>query len=1023
MLRTTLGQILINDALPEDLRDYNRVLTKKDMAKLATDLAQKHPEKYREVMKRLHDVGHEAAYTTNGLSFGLKDIKPTLAAKATQLRVKKGLQGILADRGLDDKTRTLKILKLAADAQKTLVDDVYKEAEGQDNPLAHQVRGVGRGNKYSLNSLIGADMQYVDHKNDPIPIPVLHSYSQGLRPVEYFAGAFGTRKGVLDLKTSTADAGFFSKQLSQMTHRLLVTDDDDKDEERNATAHDRGFPSDVDDPDNEGAYLARPVGPYKRNTLLTPKILRELKEQGIKDILVRSPTVGGPEDGGVYAKDVGYREKGKLPPVGDYVGIAAAQSIGEPITQAQISSKHCLAEGTLVRMADWSVKRIEDIRAGDVVLGADKHAHTFPSRVVRTYDNGLRDCARTVFKVPYSRTGAQIELVSTLDHKVLMFRRVTNSLAEVDNWTPQVLPVGTATGRLSAILPRGFDDSTAELMSEPFALLIGLLLGDGCYTHAVQSVNFSCFDPTLVEEVQPLIAPLNLKLTKLKGHPGYYKVAMRADDYYTRRDSRTGQMLAGTRNPVRQWLETRGMFGKYAHEKALPDEIWTWDNASVSQLIAGYFVTDGSVFVPGVNAHISKPYLSFGSTSRKMLEQVQQLLAQRFGIYSTGPYTNNMARKRTLYNINISAEESIRRFYAVISLYGVKRRTFDELLQNWRVRSSRPFTRYPRQAPEPVGQLPTYDIEVENADHLFVLANGLIVSNSGGVGGANAIAGFKAINALIQVPKKYPGGASHAQVDGTVQEIRPAPQGGFYVQIEGQDHYVPTDREVSVKKGQTLEAGDTISDGMPNPGEIVRHKGIGEGRRYFVQAMRQVLQNSGVSPHRRNIELLSRGLVNHVRMTDEYGDHVPDEVVPYSMLERGWQPRQGSVNGDPKSLTGHYLERPVLHYSIGTKIGKNVVNNLQKYGIAQIEAHKEPPPFQPEMIRGMANISNDPDWMTRMLGSYQEKGLMNSVHRGLSSDTSGSSFVPALARGETFGVSGATSGWRPGNDLGRINGP
>jgi DNA-directed RNA polymerase subunit beta' len=634
MLKTTLGQVLLNETLPEDLRDYNRVLTKKDMAKLATDLAEKHPDKYRQVMKRLHDIGHEAAYTTNGLSFGLKDIKPTLAARTAQLRVHKALQGILADKGIDEKARTLKILKLASEAQKSLVEDVYKEAESADNPLAHQVRGVSRGNKYSLNSLIGADMQYVDHKNDPIPIPVMRGYGQGLRPVEYFAGAFGTRKGVMDLKTATADAGFFGKQLAQMTHRLLVTDDDDKDEERNATAHDRGFPSDVDDPDNEGAFLARPVGPYKRNTLLTPKILRELKEQGVKDILVRSPTVGGPEDGGVYARDVGYREKGKLPPVGDYVGIAAAQALSEPVTQAQISSKH-----------------------------------------------------------------------------------------------------------------------------------------------------------------------------------------------------------------------------------------------------------------------------------------------------------------------------------------------------------------------------------------------------SGGVGGAGSISGFKAINALAQVPKKYPGGAAHAQIDGTVQEVRPAPQGGFYVQIDGQEHYVPTDREVSVKKGQTLEAGDTISSGMPNPGEIVRHKGIGEGRRYFVQAMRQVLQNSGVSPHRRNIELLSRGLVNHVRMTDEHGDYAPDDIVPYSMIERSWTPRSGSVTGAPKSLSGHYLERPVLHYSVGTKIGKGVLANLEKYGINNVEAHKEPPPFQPEMVRGMANISNDPDWMTRMLGSYQQKGLLNSVHRGLSSDTSGSSFVPALARGETFGVSGATSGWQPQNDLGRMKGP
>lgn len=626
MLKTTLGQLMVNEALPPEMRDYDRVLTKKTMSGLATELAKKHPEKYREVMKRLHDIGRDAGYTTNGLSFGLKDIRPTLAARHVQLRVQNQMRDIFADRRLDEKQRNIKLLELAQSAQQELLDKVYKEAEGQDNPLVHQIAGAGVGNKFQLNSILGADMQYLDHRGDPIPIPVLRGYSQGLRPVEYFAGAFGTRKGVIDLKTATADAGFYGKQLAQMTHRLLVTadDDDDTDEERRTAAEERGYPTDVDDPDNEGALLARAVGPYKRNTILTPKILRDLKEMGTKDILVRSPIVGGPGDGGVYAKDVGYREKGRLPPVGDFVGIAAAQALSEPVTQSQISSKH-----------------------------------------------------------------------------------------------------------------------------------------------------------------------------------------------------------------------------------------------------------------------------------------------------------------------------------------------------------------------------------------------------SGGVGGAGAISGFKALNALVQVPKKYPNGAAHAQLDGRVQEIRPAPQGGHYVQINGQDHYVSTERGLAVKKGDELEAGDVISDGMPNPAEIVRHKGVGEGRRYFVQAMRQVMGNSGITAHRRNIELLARGLVNHVRLTDEYGDYVPDDVVPYSAIERNWTPRDGSVAGAPNTLTGHYLEKPVLHYSIGTKIGKNVLTNLNKYGVKTIQAHKEPPPFQPEMVRGMANISNDPDWMTRMLGSYQEKGLMNSVQRGLSSDTSGSSYVPALAQGEQFGITGATSGWKP----------
>jgi hypothetical protein len=615
---------MLNDALPEDMRDYERVLDKKNMGALATQLAKKYPDKYRDVMKKIHDISRDAAYTTGGLSMGLQDIRPTFASQHAQIKVKKQLRQILADNNLSDDERKLRVLKLAAETQKQLIEDVYNEAKDADNPLVHQVIGGGGGNKFSLNSIIGADLQYVDHKDDPIPLPVVRPYSRGLTPAEYFAASFGTRKGVIDVKTATADAGFYGKQLTQMAHRLLVTADDDEDEERLAAAHNRGMPSDVDDPDNEGAFLARPAGPYKRNTVLTPKILRELKDAGIKDILVRSPLVGGPEDGGVYAKDVGYREKGRLPPIGDYVGIAAAQALSEPVSQSQLSSKH-----------------------------------------------------------------------------------------------------------------------------------------------------------------------------------------------------------------------------------------------------------------------------------------------------------------------------------------------------------------------------------------------------SGGVGGAKSISGFKAINALVQVPKTYPDGATHSQREGRVQEIRPAAQGGFYVQVDGEDHYVPADREVTVKKGDILEAGDVLSDGMPNPSEIVKHKGVGEGRRYFMTAMRNVLGNSGITAHRRNIELVARGLINHVRMSDEYGDYAPDEVVPYSMIERTWKPRPGAVNGVPQTLLNHYLEEPVLHYSVGTKITKSVAENMKKYGITGIQAHKDEPPFQPEMVRGMANISNDRDWMTRMLGSYQEKGFLNSVHRGLTSNESGSSYVPALARGENFGVYGVTSGWKP----------
>ena len=620
-METTVGQLLINESLPESMRDHNRVLDKKGIEKLLAEVAEKHPDQYRTIVKQLSDVGRDAAFTTGGYSFGLKSLRQSVAAKQMRVSLQKELRDIYASPEHTPATRQEAILTATRRHAMTLSGAVLKEAESENNPLAGQVRSGSRGNASNLNSLIGADLLYTDHRGVPIPIPVMNNYGHGLTPAEYMAGAYGTRKGIIDLKSATQDAGFFAKQLVQAAHRLLVSQNDD--ENVYDPSNPRGLPVPTNDMDNEGALLAHPVGGYDRNAELTPRILKDLHARGFENILVRSPMVGGPADGGVYGRDVGRREKGMIAPVGDYVGISAAQALAEPVTQAQISSKH-----------------------------------------------------------------------------------------------------------------------------------------------------------------------------------------------------------------------------------------------------------------------------------------------------------------------------------------------------------------------------------------------------SGGVAGAGAgaIGGFKFINQLVQVPKKFRGGTTHAQVDGRVSEIEPLEWGGYNVTIAGQTHYVP--HKPTVKTGDEIEAGDMLSDGVANPAEVVMHKGHGEGRRYLTEALRTAFADSGIFGHRRNIELLARGLVNHVRLTDEVGDWAPDDVIPYQSLERSWQPRPGHTVVPPQHALGQYLERPVLHYTVGTKVRPSVLKQLQAYNVPSVYTHKDPPPFKPEMVRGMANVAQDPDWMTRFLGSYQKDSLLEGARRGAVSDDTGTSYVAPLARGIDFGRTGATKGWK-----------
>lgn len=614
MLNTTVGQLLINDALPEELRDYSRVLDKKGVHSLLQQVARQHPDKYRDVSFRLNQIGQRAAQDQGGMSFGLRHLKRSKVANDIRQRIQGELRNILADDSLTDQQRTDRIIRVVGRESSPQQKAVLEEAIASGNPLGMQVLSGSRGKPMNLASLLAADMLYSDHRDEVIPIPVLRSYSEGLSPEEYWAGTYGARRGIIATKFATQEAGFLSKQLNQAGHRLVVMGEDgEADTDPEAPA--RGMIVDTGDMDNEGALLARDAGPYKKNTPLTPKILKQLDRMGMKRILVRSPLVGGSPEGGVYARDVGIRENGTLPGRGEQVGLQAAQALSEPISQGQLSAKH-----------------------------------------------------------------------------------------------------------------------------------------------------------------------------------------------------------------------------------------------------------------------------------------------------------------------------------------------------------------------------------------------------SGGVAGQEkAVGGFQYINQLIQVPKKMQGGASHATVDGTVQRIEPAPAGGHFVTINGEKHYVGEGFEVKVKKGDEIEAGDMLSDGIPNPAIITQYKGVGEGRRYFVNEFRKAMAASGMQGHRRNIELLARGLINHVQLTEETDDHAPDDIIPYSTLEHTYKPREGHERLIPKKAVGQYLEAPVLHYTIGTKIRPSMLKDFEEFGVNSIPVHKNPPPFQPHMVRGMYQLQHDPDWMTQMYGSGLKKSLLESVARGATSEERGTSFVPSLATGTDFG--------------------
>ena len=281
----------------------------------------------------------------------------------------------------------------------------------------------------------------------------------------------------------------------------------------------------------------------------------------------------------------------------------------------------------------------------------------------------------------------------------------------------------------------------------------------------------------------------------------------------------------------------------------------------------------------------------------------------------------------------------------------------------------------------------------------------LNAKHSGGVAkGKNmrTVTGFAYLNQLVEVPKTFTDGAPVSRIDGIVGKVETAPQGGNYVYVDQEKYYVPADQNVTVKPGQKLESGDSLSDGIVNPKDLAELKGIGEARRRFVQQFKSAMQENGLPAHRRNVEVIARGLINQVEVTDPdvIPGLYPEDIVSYDYLASNYQPRKGYVAGNPSKYLNHYLEKPILHYSIGTRITPSVINDLKEAGFNEVIAHKNPPPFKPTMTRAMMSLVGDRDWMVQLGGFNLKKTFLDNVQRGSTSNVHGTSWIPALATGE-----------------------
>lgn len=306
-------------------------------------------------------------------------------------------------------------------------------------------------------------------------------------------------------------------------------------------------------------------------------------------------------------------------------------------------------------------------------------------------------------------------------------------------------------------------------------------------------------------------------------------------------------------------------------------------------------------------------------------------------------------------------------------------------------------------------------VTASNALSEPIAQSGLNTKHSGGAytGGKKVFSGFDYLSQFVQVPDSFKNRAAVSELEGKVTKIEDAPQGGRYVWVNDQKHYALPGLDVSVKEGDEVEPGDPLSDGLANPRDVIRLRGLGEGRKYYARRLKRLLDDSGLDAQLRNTEVIARGALDAVQITDDgYGGHLPDSVVSYNKLASDWVPRKGHEIRPTRQSSGRYLEQPLLHYTIGTKLTPRMTSELEEAGFDKIKTHTEPPPFEPVQIRLRTNSYevND-DWLARMGSSYLQKNLAESAQRGYDTNIKENPHpYPRIAAGKGFGEKATETG-------------
>lgn len=344
---TTLGRLLFNEVFPEDFPFQDEAMTKKKLSGVLALAYQKYGQaKTAEIADDLKDIGFHYA-TKSGLSLGMSDFSD-LAALG-------GIMTTAEDRAANI-SQQFEQGFITEDERYRLTVDTWKDTDAkvqaalseqfaqEDSSMSIAVVSGARGNIGQVKTAVGMLGVVIDAVGKAIELPIRSNYKSGLTPLEYFTATRGARKGMIDTALKTADSGYLTRRLVDVSQDVFTIDDE-------AEADDPGFALNRADAAEigvsyasrlEGRFAAEKVGKLlKRGDLITKEIAETIDaDESIDGVKIMS-ALSATSVKGVPQKSYGLDPAtGQLVSNHHPVGVIAAQSIGEPGTQLTLRTFH-----------------------------------------------------------------------------------------------------------------------------------------------------------------------------------------------------------------------------------------------------------------------------------------------------------------------------------------------------------------------------------------------------------------------------------------------------------------------------------------------------------------------------------------------------------------------------------------------------------------------------------------------------------------------------------------------------------